>query len=136
MMDVKFSVTIPDTVLPVVQTRVRRVEHLFPIWVKTLTVRWDDKNTEDIATALPQYEYRAMTVVLHPLFLSDDDWEDTLVHEIQHGIFKPFVQAVDRIVEKFVPEHSREYILDLLADKEEEVAEDLTIFAKRRREGR
>lgn len=132
-MKITYSATIPETIQGVIEQRVSRVKHLFPLWVNHLTIRYDGANIEDIATALPQYEYRAMTVVLHPQFLDDDDWEDSLIHEIWHGIFKPYVQAVDRIVEKFVPEDSRQYVLDMLTDKEEEVAEDSAIFSKKLR---
>lgn len=132
MMKIVYSATIPDTVLDVVQQRIGRVKHLFPIWVHKLTVRWE-LNTEDIATAIPQYEYRQMTVVLHPHFLDDDEWEATLIHEIWHGVFKPYVQAVDRMVKNFVPEDSRQYMLDLLAEKEEELAEDATILCDKLR---
>ena len=131
-MRISYSTTIPDALLPTVQQRINRVKQLFPLWVNKLTVRYDH-DKEDLAKALPQYEYRAMTVVLHPPFFDDDDWESTLVHEVWHGIFRPYVQAVDRIVEKFVPEDSRQYVLDLLADKEEEVAEDSAIFADKLR---
>lgn len=110
--------------------RLDTMRHLFPAWVNVLTVRWAP-NEEDIATADPQYEYRAMTLTLHPPFLEDPDWESSLIHEIGHGIMRPYVQTVDKMVEKFAPEAIKEYLLDVLAAKEEEVVEDWAIFVKK-----
>ena len=107
--------------------RLQTVLHLFPDWVNVLTVRWAP-NEDDIATADPQYEYRAMTLTLHPPFLEDPDWESSLIHEIGHALFRPYIMQVDKIVEKFAPEAVKEYLLDILAAKEEEVVEDLAIF--------
>lgn len=72
-----------------------------------------------------------MTLTLHPPFLEDADWESSLIHEIGHGIFRPYVMHVDKMVEKFAPEAIKEYLLDVLAEKEEEVVEDLAIFIKK-----
>lgn len=110
--------------------RIELIRHLFPAWVNVLTIRWAP-NEEDIATADPQYEYRAMTLTLHPPFLEDPDWESSLIHEIGHGIMRPYVIHVDKMIEKFAPEAVKEYLLDLLAEKEEEIVEDLAIFIKK-----
>lgn len=112
------------------EQRVNAVKHLFPAWVNILTVRWQ-VNDEDIATAEPQYEYRAMTLTLHPQFLDDADWHSSLIHEIAHGIFRPYVQLVDKIIEKCAHDQSKELLLDLIATKEEEICEDLAIFIKK-----
>lgn len=122
---------VPIAIKTTIATRISEVAHLFPSWVNILTIRWDESNKEDVATAIPQYEYRAMTITLHPLFLEDSDPESSLIHEICHGILRPYIQTVDRIVEKFAAEAIKEYLLDVLADKEEEICEDLAIFVKK-----
>lgn len=122
---------VPITIKTPIANRVNAVAYLFPSWVNVLTIRWDESNKEDIATATPQYEYRAMTVTFHPLFLEDPDPESSLIHEICHGILRPYIQTVDKIVEKFAADGVRDYLLDVLADKEEEICEDLAIFVKK-----
>lgn len=121
---------VPIALKTEIEVRLGKVLHLFPAWVNVLTVRWAP-NEDDIATADPQYEYRAMTLTLHPPFLEDPDWESSLIHEIGHGIMRPYVQVVDKIVEKFVSEGMQGYLTDLLALKEEEVVEDWAIFIKK-----
>jgi hypothetical protein len=121
---------LPIGIKNTVENRIETVRGLFPSWVNILTVRWQ-VNDEDVATADPQYEYRAMTLTLHPPFLDDQDWHSSLIHEIAHGIFRPYVQLVDKIIEKCAPDTSKEFLLDLIASKEEEVCEDLAIFIKK-----
>lgn len=121
---------VPIALKSVIEQRIETVHDLFPAWVNILTVRWQ-VNDEDIATAQPQYEYRAMTLTLHPQFLDDKDWRSSLIHEIAHSIVRPLVQMVDKIVEKFAPDVTKDYLLDALALKEEEICEDLAIFVKK-----
>lgn len=121
---------VPIALKAEIEARIKKIQPLFPAWINVLTVRWAP-NEEDIATADPQYEYRAMTLTLHPPFLEDPDWHSSLIHEIGHGIMRPYVQTVDKIIEKFAPEPIKEYLLDLLASKEEEVVEDWAIFVKK-----
>jgi hypothetical protein len=76
-----------------------------------------------------------MSVTLYPQFLEVGDWEDVLIHEIQHGLLRPLIAKMDRIVEKFVKDDTiTEWILDELAEAEEAVCEDLTIFARKLRD--
>jgi len=124
---------VPIGIKAVVQERIESVEDYFPAWVNVLTIRWQ-VNDEDIATATPQYAYRDFTLTLHPAFLEDPDWEESLFHEIGHGIFKPYVMVIDKIIEKLAPEGIKEYLLDQIAEKEEEVCEDLAIFIKKIKE--
>lgn len=114
----------------VIEQRIEAVLPLFPAWVNSLTVRWAPSE-EDIATAHPQYEYRQMTITLHPLFLDDKDWHSSLVHEVCHAIVRPYVQIVDKMVEKFAADAVKDFLLDVLAAKEEEICEDLAIFVKK-----
>jgi len=122
---------VPIAIKTQVALQMDAVKHLLPSWVNILTIRWDESNKEDVATATPQYEYRGMTIALHPLFLEDPDPESSLIHEICHGILRPYIQMVDRIVEKSTEGAMRDYLMDALADKEEEICEDLAVFAKK-----
>lgn len=120
----------PIALKTVIEQRIEAVRDLFPAWVNSLTIRWAPSE-DDIATAQPQYEYRAMTVTLHPPFLEDKDWQSSLIHEICHGMVRPYVQLVDKMVEKFAVDGVKEFLLDMLAAKEEEICEDLAIFVEK-----
>jgi len=122
---------LPIAIKTHIVAKVDAVQHLIPSWVNVLTIRWDDANKEDIATATPQYEYRMMTITFHPSFLEDPDPDSSLIHEICHGILRPYIQMVDKIVDKFAEAAVKDYLLDVLADKEEEICEDLAIFVKK-----
>lgn len=121
---------VPIAIKSLVEERIESITRYLPAWVNVLTIRWQ-VNDEDIATAQPQYEYRSMTITLHPAFLHDTEWSVSLMHEVAHAIWRPYVATVDKIVEKFAPDVAREYLLDVLASKEEEISEDLSIFIKK-----
>jgi hypothetical protein len=133
-MRINYDPTVPDSFVPLVSERLDGVAELFPVWCDRLVIAYDAANKEDVATAHPLPSYRMMTLELHPLFFESPDWEQDLIHEAAHGIVKPYVQIVDKIVETYVPEAIRQYILDQLSDAEEGLAEDLAIFARKCKE--
>jgi hypothetical protein len=127
---VEYDKTIPKPLKALVRERVETVSHLFPGWVHKLIVAYDGSD-KDVATIRPEYEYRFVTITLHRAFVEQDDWRDSLIHEIAHSLARPYVALVDRIVEAFVPEASRVFVYDELAKAEEAMVQDLAIFAER-----
>jgi hypothetical protein len=108
--------------------RIGTITRLFPGWVNKLIVAYDGSD-KDVATIKPEYEYRFVTIILHRAFIEQDDWRESLIHEVAHSLVRPYVALVDRIVEAFVPETSKAFIYDELAKAEEAMVEDLAIFA-------
>ena len=125
---VEHDKSIPRALRKLIAERVATVVHLFPGWVNRLIVTYDGTD-KDVATIKPEYEYRFVTITLHRAFIEQDDWRESLIHEVAHSLVRPYVALVDRIVEAFVPETSRMFIYDELAKAEEAMVEDLAIFA-------
>lgn len=126
----EFDKGIPRNIKAVISPKVSAVSHLFPGWVEKLIVTYDGTD-KDVATIRPEYEYRFVTLTLHRGFIEQDDWRESMLHEIGHSLVRPYVALVDRIVESFVPENSRTFVFDELAKAEEAVAEDLAVFAEK-----
>jgi hypothetical protein len=124
----EYDKTIPRALRKLIAERVSAVTHLFPGWVNKLIVAYDGSD-KDVATVKPEYEYRFVTITLHRAFIEQDDWYESLVHEVAHSLVRPYVALVDRIVEAFVPENSKGFVYDELAKAEEAMVEDLAIFS-------
>jgi hypothetical protein len=72
-----------------------------------------------------------MSITIYPLFFEVEDWRNGIIHEIQHGLLRPLIAKIERIVDRFVKdEQIAEYIHDELSEAEEAVCEDLTIFTQ------
>lgn len=116
--------------MTLVSQRLNSVKGLFPAWCSRVVVNYSIAD-EDIATCNVQYEYRTFILTLHPPFFDDEEWRHSLIHEIQHGLLKPIVQFGDKLIEHYVnDEHTTKFLLDQFAYLEEQVAEDLSLFAK------
>ena len=124
----EYDKTIPKALRKLIVERIATVTPLFPGWVNKLIIAYDGSD-KDVATIKPEYEYRFVTITLHRAFIEQDDWYESLVHEVAHSLVRPYVALVDRIVEAFVPETSKGFIYDELAKAEEAMVEDLAIFA-------
>ena len=127
-MKVEYDKSIPKALRKLIAERMGTVLVLFPGWVNKLIVAYDGSD-RDVATIKPEYEYRFVTITLHRAFIEQDDWSESLIHEVAHSVVRPYVALVDRIVEAFVPETSKPFIYDELAKAEEAIVEDLAIFA-------
>jgi len=125
---VEYDKSIPKALRKLIAERMGTVLVLFPGWVNKLIVAYDGSD-RDVATIKPEYEYRFVTITLHRAFIEQDDWSESLIHEVAHSVVRPYVALVDRIVEAFVPETSKPFIYDELAKAEEAIVEDLAIFA-------
>ena len=127
---IEIDESIPSVVRRTVQNRINATSAFFPGWVEKLIIRYDGSD-RDVATIRPEYEYRFVVVTLHRGFIEQDDWRESMYHEISHSLFRPYVALVERIVESFVPEISRQFVWDELAKAEEATAEDMAVFASK-----
>ena len=129
-MHIEYHSSIPKPFLTLVSHRLNCVKGLFPAWCSRVVVNYSIAE-EDIASCNVQYEYRTFILTLHPPFFDDGDWHHSLIHEIQHGLLKPIIQFGDKLIEHYVnDEHTTKFLLDQFAYLEEQVAEDLSLFAK------
>lgn len=125
---IEIDESVPKALRRTISSRVNATAHLFPGWVQKLVVRYDGSD-RDVATIKPEYEYRFVVLILHRGFIEQDDWRESMHHEIGHSLFRPYVALVDRIVESFVPDNAKQFVYDELAKAEEACAEDMAVFA-------
>jgi len=136
-MNIEFHRSIPADLKPLIRTRISRFRYLFPSWVTELIVYYENDTGEDILlTCSPNYPYRSMSVTVFPLFFGEtDDGEKAMIHEIGHGIIRPYTHIVDRVLKKYLTnEDLAQYISEELADAEEAVVQDLADFVEKLRE--
>lgn len=133
-MIIEYDGSVTSEIKKIVKVKVDNVAHLLPVWCNKLIVFWEphDKDGNTHASCEPMYEYRQVGLTLYPLFIESDTWRETLVHEIHHAILRPLTSKIDKIIEKLVKDETMtEWLMSDLADAEEAVCEDLTIFRRK-----
>lgn len=131
-MNIEWDASVSADIRKLIEPKLESVAFLFPSWCEKLTVFFEsvDKEGDNLLSCNPKHEYRVMSVTVFPMFLQCEDWMNPLIHEIQHGLLRPYVSKVDRLVEKFVKDDTFiEFLHDEMSEAEEAVCEDLTIFA-------
>lgn len=130
-MKIEYSASVPATLKKTIRERLKAVDGLFPGWVNKLVVSYGiDPEGDGFVSCVPRHEYRSFGLTIHPLFFEDEDWVETLLHEIGHGMLKPYTALVDKLVEEFIQDpQTRKFIAAQLRDLEEAVSEDLAIWA-------
>lgn len=130
-MKIEYTATVPSSLKKTVRERLKAVEGLFPGWVNKVVVSYSiDPDGDGIVSCVPRHEYRSFGLTIHALFMEDDDWFETLLHEIGHGLLKPYTALVDKLVEEFIQDaQTRKFVASQLRDAEEAVSEDLAIWA-------
>lgn len=116
------------------EQRISRMADLFPGWVNELHVYFDDspKDSGDVASCDSKYEYRTVALTFYPKFLTSHNWENVLLHEIQHVIFRPYVAHVEKIIDNFIKDDATaEFLRSELTDSGEMLAEDMAVFAEK-----
>lgn len=133
-MKIDIQNSIPMPITEIVANRLEAVRPFFPNWCNKVVVGYS-YSAEDVMTCDVQYEYRTIILTIHPPFLDDDDWFDSLIHEIGHGLLKPLTQFGDKVIEHYVEdEHTRKFLYDHFLYLEEQVTEDLAIFGDKLRQ--
>lgn len=111
---------------------IQRILQFLPSWVETVHLRYE-RSDDSMASCEVQYEYRTVTINVHPLIIEEEDWENTLIHEVVHCLLAPYTQLAHRIVSKAVTEGSKDFILGELEAAEEAITEDLSTFLTKMR---
>lgn len=113
--------------------RVESVKHLIPDWCHEVRVFFDtDGDPHNSAVCIPNYSYRFMQIFLNPNFFIEEDWKTTLIHEIFHAIFRPYVEFVTNLVEGFIQDEDLKCFLNNgLRDREESVVQDSAILVEK-----
>lgn len=133
-MKTEYSKGIPQALARTIKARLAEVEGYWPSWVNKLSVEYSpDPDGDGIASCVPKYEYRSFALTIHPLFFDDEDWRGSLLHEMGHGLFKPYTLEIEKLVEHYVPPEARAYVNSRLRDAEEAVSEDIAIWAAKLR---
>lgn len=132
-MKTEYSHGIPPELKKIIRERLKTVEALFPGWVNKLVVTYSaDPDGDGIASCVPRHEYRSFGLTIHPLFFEDEDWMESLLHEIGHGMMKPYTAVVEKIVDTFIIDPNvKGFIHSQLRDAEEAVSEDLAVWANK-----
>lgn len=116
----------------IIEGRVQKVIHLAPGWVNRIVIEYTgEAHPEFEVSCFPNYEYRWLAIKIYPAFLENVYWEDSLIHELQHAIIRPYISKVETLLENFVPEEMRGYIITEIDKAEESVVQDLAIFCRK-----
>jgi hypothetical protein len=132
-MQVTIGESVPDSIRALVDERTKIIKNLLPVWCNSLVIHWDDSDP-DIASCQPMMEYRSVVITLHRAFLSDPEWEESMLHELAHAVIAPYTSLTELIVETYVPESAQSFVLGQLAKAEEATAEDLRILISKIRQ--
>lgn len=127
----RYTNDVPEELKHFIASRIEPMLPLLPDWCTSVVVGYA-QSKEDVLSCEVQYEYRRVIIYVHPLFLEDEDWAHSVLHEIGHSILKPVIQFADQVIEHFVDdEEMQKFLLEQFAYVEEQVAEDIAEFAKK-----
>lgn len=131
-MKVSYAPDVPETLLPIIKERVESTTYAFPSWCQDLKVFYETENPNQYVAAIAsEYSYRFVQLTIFPDFFNDSNWEETLLHEIQHSMLAPYKAVVLRILDTFIPDDMlREYLKNQLTDAEEAVVQDAAFSLK------
>ena len=133
-MKIVYHTPVSGDVEKVIAKRVEAVKDFFPSWCQELRVFYEFENPGGAELqCISNYQYRfVQVIVFQPFLFNDDAWRTSLLHEIMHSIITPYVDKVDKVIDKFVLDESiRDYILEDLRDQEEAVVQDSAHFLEK-----
>lgn len=135
-MRVTFDGSVPAGLKAQIRRRLDTVLPLLPADFRTVTVDYGpDADGDGIVSVDVRRDYKRLEVHIHPLFLSDDDWEDTLMHELGHVLLGRTSGMVHTLLETFVAEpHTREFLRQQFREAEERSCEDFAEAVRKIRE--
>lgn len=127
----RYTNDVPEELKNFIASRIEPMLPFLPDWCTSVVVGYA-QSKDDVLSCEVQYEYRRVIIYIHPLFLEDEDWSHSLLHEIGHSLVKPVIQFGDQLIEHFVDdEEMQKFLLEQFAYAEEQVAEDIAEFAKK-----
>src|SRR5688572_24609144 len=105
-MEIKYCKSLEEPLLSIIKERMSTVADAFPRWCTLVIVRYEEDGDENpnnlIASVEIEYKYRLCRLIIYPQFLTDDEWQGTLLHELHHVIFVPYTKVAENIVNTFV----------------------------------
>ena len=130
-MQIRYTSDVPVELENFIASRIQPLLPLMPDWCSQVVVGYA-QSKDDVMSCEVQYQYRTVILYVHPLFIEDEDWQWSVIHEIGHAILKPAIQYADQVMEHFVDdEDTQKFLLNQFAYIEEQVAEDIAQFAKK-----
>lgn len=135
-MRVTYDASVPKQMRAVLRERLERMLPLLPADFRTVTVDYGpDVDGDGIVSVDVRRDYKRLEVHIHPLFLSDEDWEDTLMHELGHVLLGRTSTLVHTLLETFVTEgQTREFLRQQFREAEERSCEDFAEAVRKIRE--
>lgn len=121
---------IPSALLPIIKERIESCSDYFPGWCERVVVEYNTPATPDYElTCSSEYNYRFIVLTVSEEFFRQDNWRESVLHEIAHAIAAPFTTqswlAVEALTEDSV---IRKYLENQLRLAEEAFATDLSSF--------
>ena len=125
-MRVTYDASVPKGMRAEIRERLETVLPLLPADFRTVIVDYGpDPEGDAVVSVDVRRDYKRLEVHIHPLFLSDEDWEDTLMHELGHVLLGRTSALVHTLLETFVAEpHTREFLRQQFREAEERSCED------------
>jgi hypothetical protein len=125
-MQIYYDSCVSEVFRPMISEKLDTVIDLFPDWCTSLIIFYnEDTSKGNILACNSNYPYRFMHLTFYPGFFNDPEWEEGLIHEIQHAIQAPYVSRVEHIINTYIDnEELKDYVLKDLADLEEGVCQD------------
>lgn len=117
---------IPTALLPIIKERIESCEDYFPNWCQRVVVEYNTPPTPDYElTCSSEYNYRFIVITVSEEFFRQENWKDSVLHEIFHAISAPFTTQAWMIVETLIEDGPvRKYVETQLRASEEAFATD------------
>jgi hypothetical protein len=128
-MRIKYN-NIPVGILPILKQRIDSVSHLFPTWCHELAITYETLNPESAELKVTtEYNYRYVHIQVYDLFLEQEDWKLSLLHEIAHTIVAPYSDLLKVVIGMTIEDNpNKDFVVKMLIDAEERYASDLSYF--------
>ena len=125
-MKVTYDASVPKAMRAQIRERLASILPLMPADFRTVTVDYgQDEEGDGIVSVDVRRDYKRLEIHIHPLFLSDEEWEDTLMHELGHVLLGRTSALVHTLLESFVGEaRTREFLRQQFREAEERSCED------------
>lgn len=135
-MRITYDASVPKAMRAQIRERLDTVLPLMPADFRTVTVDYGaDPDGDGIVSVDVRRDYKRLEIHIHPLFLSDEEWEDTLMHELGHVLLGRTSTLVHTLLETFVTEAStREFLRQQFREAEERSCEDFAEAVRKIRE--
>lgn len=103
--NLEFGSGFPDVLKPNVVEILETFEAMFPLWLQTVYLEWDDEDVDNRAYIRVQGDYRRCTIIVCPgwLGLSSKIREESFLHELCHCFNAPVGEVGKAILDRMCP---------------------------------